>query len=223
MLSRLKDYIVQIADIMEFNSCRTFLGKIGLLLVAFFTPILNIILGVLFLVITDLLTGIIAAKKKNQKLTSSKLSRTISKVLVYLSTIIIVHTIQISLLLDGTIPLEAIVSAYIALTELKSILENLDDISKCSHGFISGLIHLLSNAGRKTCPVHKDLDYCACKEDDCDACEVKEVCEKKAEVEEKPKKAVRRTRKPSTKKTPRKTTRKAPAKRKPRTHKPKEE
>lgn len=150
MFNKIKEYFITSSDILEVNNLKLLVAKIGLIILALFAPIIQIILGVFFLIGVDLITGVIAAKRNCQKITSSKLSRTISKILVYVSTIIIVHIVQISLLFDGSVPLENLVSSYIALTELKSILENLDKMTKGQHGVLSNLVHLLSNDGRKT-------------------------------------------------------------------------
>ena len=148
--SSLSQYWLTLSDIFELNNLKILLTKLVLLVSAFIAPIIHIIFGVFFLVMADLVTGVLASLKRKQKITSSKLSRTISKILVYLVTIIIVHVVNDTILFGNEIvPLESLVSGYIALTELKSILENLDKISGQKYGVLSTLIHMLSNEGRK--------------------------------------------------------------------------
>ena len=146
LVSTVKDYVELVSDIFELSSIQLFLTKIGLLVLAFLAPIQNIIFGVLFLIVCDLVTGVTAAVKKKEKITSSKLSRTISKVLVYFITIVVCHVINQHLLFGpDVVPLENLVTSFIALTELKSILENLDKMSKGKHTAIASIILALSN------------------------------------------------------------------------------
>lgn len=60
------------------------------------------------------------------------MARTIVKTLVYLTTICVVHIANKYLLSAGdfALPLDTLIVAFIALTEVKSILENLHKIQK---------------------------------------------------------------------------------------------
>lgn len=151
LLSSIKDYTEVVADVLELSSVKLFLSKVFLLLLAFLAPISSIIFGMIFLVVCDLITGVIAAIKKKESITSSKLSRTISKVLVYFVTIVICHVINEHLLFGAEIvPLVSLVTSYIALTELKSILENLDKMTKGKMSALGAIMRALSNERFRT-------------------------------------------------------------------------
>lgn len=146
LLNTLKDYVDVVSDVLELTSIQLFLSKVVLLVLAFLAPISSIVFGMVFLVACDLITGVIAAVKKKEKITSSKLSRTISKLLVYFVTIVICHVINDHLLFGADIvPLESLVTSYIALTELKSILENLDKMTRGRMTAIGAIMRALSN------------------------------------------------------------------------------
>lgn len=99
---------------------------------AVFTPLKSMILALLFLVIVDTITGIAAAIITKKPLTSRKLSRTIAKTLVYITTVCVVFVANKFLLSSGdfSLPLDTLIASFIGLTELKSILENLHKIQK---------------------------------------------------------------------------------------------
>ena len=118
-------------------------------------PIKSAVFSVYFLIFTDLITGLWAAIKEKQTVTSSKLSRTISKILVYSTTIIVAFIVHKYLLTDFELPIVSIVSGFIAITEVKSILENLNRIS--SHKVIKDLILILSNERNKRMPAKRTL------------------------------------------------------------------
>lgn len=122
--------------------------KLAILALAFLAPMQNMLLSMLFLIVTDFLSGIWASIKEKKKISSSKLSRTVSKTLVYFTTVVVVHVAHIHLLGSSEIlPIESIAIGFIAITELKSIFENLNRISK--NDLFSVLIERLSNEGRK--------------------------------------------------------------------------
>jgi phage-related holin len=100
--------------------------------IAVFAPLKSVMFALLFLVSVDVITGIWAAIVTNKPLTSRRLARTIVKTFVYLTTICVVHVANKYLLSAGefSLPLDTLIVGFIALTELKSILENLQKIQK---------------------------------------------------------------------------------------------
>lgn len=97
-------------------------------LLAVFAPIKGVLAVTGFLIAADLISGILAAKKRNEKINSAGLRRTLSKCLVYNLAVIsgfLVETYMISELL----PISKLIAGVIALVELKSILENLNTIN----------------------------------------------------------------------------------------------
>lgn len=117
-----------------------FLINIGLSLLAVFAPAKSMILSSLFLVLLDLVTGLMAARKQNIPITSSGLRRTISKIAVYEIAILIAFIAQQYLIKE--IPVANIAASFVGLTELTSCLENIDIIGG------GGLLKkLISNLG----------------------------------------------------------------------------
>lgn len=86
-------------------------------------------MGTVFLVIVvDLLSGIIAASRREEKIVSYKLKKTIIKVAVYELAIVLAFIIG-EYLTGPTVPVLNMVASVIGLTEFKSILENFQSIN----------------------------------------------------------------------------------------------
>jgi phage-related holin len=100
----------------------------ALSLLGIFAPIKALFLVAGFLIFADLLTGIIAAHKRGEKVKSSAMRRTITKCFVYQSAILIGFLIE-QFMLDGFIPVSKIAAGLISVVEGKSIFENLDSIN----------------------------------------------------------------------------------------------
>ena len=96
-------------------------------LVVFFAPTFQILLGIGFLVMTDFITGILASNKRGEKITSKKMRPTIMKGFGYMSAILIAFVIQNLFMQEMEVM--KIVSGIIAMIELKSLDENLIDIT----------------------------------------------------------------------------------------------
>lgn len=148
--SILKQYAQSVADNFSFMGL---IKSAFLLLAAFLAPIATVIFAVLFLIFVDLVTGILASIKEKQTITSSAMSRTIAKTFVYCTTIIVTYVVHKYLLVGFDFPVESIVSGFIALTEMKSILENMDRIS--NHSVLKDLILIFSNERERRLPPKK--------------------------------------------------------------------
>lgn len=96
-------------------------------LAAVFAPIKAIIIVTGVLVFADLLTGILAARKKGQQITSAGLRRTVTKTTVYLSAVCLGFLVE-KFMIDSILPISKIVSGIIGMVELKSLMENLNII-----------------------------------------------------------------------------------------------
>lgn len=90
-------------------------------------PIRPVMIAVSVLVIADMITGVLAARKEGKRITSSGFKKTISKTLAYQSAIVVSFVIE-TYLMEG-IPAVKVVAALIALTEGKSFFENLHRIT----------------------------------------------------------------------------------------------
>ena len=81
-----------------------------------------------FLIIVDLITGLFAAKHKNEKISSRGLYRTVEKILVQSSVVLVSEGMRIVLIPD--FPITFIAVFIIAVAEFKSIIENTEVILK---------------------------------------------------------------------------------------------
>ena len=96
-------------------------------LFSFFFPIKHFLIFTIFVVFADTVTGIIAAKKRGEKITSKGLYRTSQKVVVYFCGIMIFHGASVTFDLPSQIVYS--VSFLIAFTELYSVSENIKSIT----------------------------------------------------------------------------------------------
>ena len=99
-------------------------------LFSFFFPIKHFLIFTIFVVFSDTVTGIVAAKKRNEKITSKGLYRTSQKIMVYYCGIMIFHGASVTFGLPSQIVYS--VSFLIAFTELYSISENIKSITGVS-------------------------------------------------------------------------------------------
>lgn len=104
-------------------------GKAALLLIfgtfwQFLSPIGDFIFLIIFLLIADLITGIMAAKKRGELISSSGFRRTFQKVVVYALSIIVAEYIRIVMFKDLQINVAYPIAILIVITEFKSISEN---------------------------------------------------------------------------------------------------
>jgi hypothetical protein len=110
-------------------------------LIAVFAPAKGIVLTSFALVLIDLVTGIWAAKKRGEPITSQGLRRTLTKLAVYESALLIAFLAE-QYLISDLLPVSKIVSSYIGVVELKSVLENVNDIG--GNDLLKALINKLN-------------------------------------------------------------------------------
>ena len=91
-------------------------------------PIQGAIIAAAILILSDLITGIVAARKRGEPITSSGLRRTVTKLFVF-EMGILAGFVAGQYLLSGSPIFTNMVTGIVALTELKSIFENLNEIS----------------------------------------------------------------------------------------------
>ena len=94
----------------------------------FFTPIAPCLIGVGVLLFADVLTGIRAAKKRLETISSSKLSMTVNKIVFYALAIILSRLME-TVFIDW-LPLARLTAGYIAVVEFKSNIENIGEITE---------------------------------------------------------------------------------------------
>ncbi len=96
-------------------------------LFSFFLPIKHFLIFTIFVVFADTVTGILAAKKRKEPITSKGLYRTSQKILTYFCGIMIFHGASITFKLPSQIVYS--VSFLIAFTEQYIISENIKFIT----------------------------------------------------------------------------------------------
>lgn len=96
-------------------------------ILAILSPIIPMLITVFILIVLDLITGIWAALKRSEKITSGGIRRTITKIFVYDIAILSGLLIQKYLIYDS-LPIIKLIGGIIASVEGLSIYENLNVI-----------------------------------------------------------------------------------------------
>lgn len=106
----------------------SFLCKIGILLIAYFTPIKEIIHVMFFFLAIDTISGVWASVKSGNKVESRKLRKTVYKFIWYTVAVIASFMMETTFHLSWT-NFASIVGGFICFVELKSIFENVTVIT----------------------------------------------------------------------------------------------
>jgi phage-related holin len=93
-----------------------------------FLPVRPVLIVVMVLTVVDLICGVWAAAKRGEAITSSGLKRTVVKILVYESVVLLAYLTE-QYLTGDIFPIVKILSGYIGITELKSCMENMESIT----------------------------------------------------------------------------------------------
>ena len=109
------------------NTVEAAFGGVCGLALGFFMPIWPFIVTAIALVFADAITGVMAAKKRGDKITSRGFYRTSQKIVVYMVSILACEGVR--LVFVPGIPVTYTAAAAIGVTELKSILENTRSVS----------------------------------------------------------------------------------------------
>lgn len=102
---------------------KDFLSNLGLAVAATLVPIHAMLATVGVLIVADMITGIIAAKKQKLPITSSKMRNTVSKGFIYSVVIICAHYMETHIM-GSVLPVTNIVATLISSVEMVSLLEN---------------------------------------------------------------------------------------------------
>jgi hypothetical protein len=102
---------------------KEWLLNVGLAALAVLAPIQTVLITVGGLVFADFFTGVWAALKEKQPITSAALRRTVSKIIVYQIAVISGFVLEKYLLADA-VPVAKLIAGTIGLVEVKSVLEN---------------------------------------------------------------------------------------------------
>lgn len=128
---------------------KSYLVKVGVVLVAILAPIQATLLTTLALVVCDMITGMIASVKRGERITSAKMRNTLSKLFIYEMLVAITYFTEVYLL-KGSFPLSNLVTGIIALTETKSLIENCEVVLGTS--IFDSLIQKLASKNLPTDP-----------------------------------------------------------------------
>lgn len=95
---------------------------------AVLAPIKMVMVAVGFLIMSDLITGIMAAKKRGEPISSARMRDVVTKMFVYQLAVVSAFFLGYYLL-DGTIIIAKVTGAAIALVEMKSVAENVKTVT----------------------------------------------------------------------------------------------
>lgn len=95
--------------------------------VAILAPIHGVMIAVGFLIGADFITGVAAAVKRKEKITSRAMSRTVWKILCY--QLAVISGFAMEQLLVDIFPVAKLAAAAIGLVEFKSLIENIKTIT----------------------------------------------------------------------------------------------
>ena len=95
---------------------------------AVFAPVKAILIVTGVLIMADLISGIMAAKKRGESISSAGLRRTITKIFVYNMAVVTGFLVEKYMITD-IFPVSKLIAGIISVVELKSILENLNTIN----------------------------------------------------------------------------------------------
>lgn len=105
----------------------SFLFKVFGLVTVVLAPIKATMFAVGFLIVVDFISGVLAASKRGDKITSNGFRHTLTKMLAYQMTILTAFIAETYLIQE--LPMVKVVVAMIALTEVKSFFENMETIT----------------------------------------------------------------------------------------------
>ena len=97
--------------------------KLLILTAVILAPIKAAMFTIGFLIFLDLGTGVWAAKKRKESISSAALRRTVSKMVIYQMALISGFLIE-QYLVEGSLPIAKVVAGFIGIVEFKSVLEN---------------------------------------------------------------------------------------------------
>jgi hypothetical protein len=95
-------------------------------LFALIAPIAAVMLTIAFLIIVDFITGAYASYKNKIPISSERIGNTISKFFIY--NLVVLSAYLLEKYIVEEIPFQRIITGFIAIAEIKSILENFNKI-----------------------------------------------------------------------------------------------
>lgn len=111
---------------------------------AIFTPIQSLLMTTGIMIFIDFITGVLAAKKRGEPITSAGFRRSLTKIFVYEAALMLAFLAETYM--SDILPFVKMAAAMISIVELKSIYENLNGIS--GEDLLKGLIDKLGSANQ---------------------------------------------------------------------------
>lgn len=111
----------------DMNKFYDFVGSICLWMLTYFMPVYPVMLSVGFFIVCDLITGVLAAKKRGEAFRSKKMRNTVYKFICYGIAIMVARVIEQQFLPD--FPGMKLIAGFLSYIELKSLNENIEDIT----------------------------------------------------------------------------------------------
>lgn len=116
-----------ITELTRQHSAKAVASVVGAYLLLHVLPIAHFLVIGVVLVVSDWFTGVWAAVKREEKITSGGLRRTVEKAVMYMLAIVLVLIVESAFF--GTSYVVALVAMYISFVELFSNLENISSIT----------------------------------------------------------------------------------------------
>lgn len=107
------------------------LGTLLYSIALIFLPLKATLITVMVMTAIDLVTGLAVARKRRKRITSSGLKKTIIKTFVY-EAVVMLGFLTEQYMTGDAVPVTRILAGYIGITELKSVLENIEIVSGVS-------------------------------------------------------------------------------------------
>lgn len=121
----------------------------SLSLLSIFAPIQPVLIATFAMVCADFVTGVAAAVHRKEHITSSGFKRTVGKIFVFQISIMAAYLTE-QYFTGDMIPVQKMVTCFVGLTELTSIVENLNELSGGS--LLKALVEKISSTGK----IHHD-------------------------------------------------------------------
>lgn len=93
---------------------------------ALLSPVNGVMMTMVFLIIVDFITGAYVAYKNDIPFSSKRIAHTISKFFIYNLVILSAFFLEVNIV--DEVPFLKVIAGFIAITEVKSILENYNQI-----------------------------------------------------------------------------------------------
>ncbi len=117
-----------ITEVISVTSLQSFFTKIAILLIAYFTPVAEMINIMLIFLTVDTISGIWASVKTGHKFESYRLRKTVYKFIWYTVSVMLAWMMEHTFKIEWS-NLASITAGFICFVELKSVFENISVIT----------------------------------------------------------------------------------------------